>query len=105
MQVASPHRKVKDEHQANTGLSKGEPRRINTVHDGMSDKYYCTRQHCYKVSYDESVTKVGKLDVNITMSAAAHILQPQHAKRGHMQCMSGWLSLGNSLTDCGVQMR
>ena len=65
---------MRDEHWVNTGLSKGEPRRINTVHDGMSNKYYHTRQHCYKVSYDESVAKVGKSDVNIIMSAAAHIL-------------------------------
>ena len=73
MQVVSLHRKVRDEHRANTGLSEGKPRRINTVHDGMSDKYYHTQQHCYKVSYDESIAKVSKSDVNITMSAAVHI--------------------------------
>ena len=73
MQVASPHRQVRGEHQANTGLSEDEPHQINTVHDGMSNKYYRTRQHCYKVSYDESVAKVGKSDVNITTSAAVHI--------------------------------
>ena len=39
----------------------------------MSDKYYCTQQHCYKVSYDEPIAKVSKSDVNITMSAAVHI--------------------------------
>ena len=105
VQVASPHRKVRDEHQANTGLSEGEPRQINTVHDGMSDKYYRTQQHCYKVSYNESVAKVGKSDVNIATSAAVHILQPQRAERGRTQCTSGRPSLGNSLTDHGVQMR
>ena len=76
MQVALLHRQVRDEHQANTGLSKDEPRRINTVHDRMSDKYYCTQQHCYKVSYDKSITKVSKSDVNTTTSAAVHILRP-----------------------------
>ena len=40
----------------------------------MSNKYYHTQQHYYKVSYDESVAKVGKLDANIATSAAAHIL-------------------------------
>ena len=39
----------------------------------MSNKYYHTQQHCYKVSYDESIAKVSKSDVNIVMSAAAHI--------------------------------
>ena len=73
MQVVSSHRQVKDEHQANTGLSKGEPHQINIVHDGMSDKYYHTQQHCYKVSYDESIAKVGKSDINIATSAAVHI--------------------------------
>ena len=71
----------------------------------MSNKYYRTQQHCYKVSYDKSITKVGKLDVNIATSAAAHIPQPRHAKRGHMQCVLGQLSLGDSLIDRGVQMR
>ena len=100
-----PHRQVRDEHLANTRLSKGEPHRINTVHDGMSDKYYHTRQHCYKVSYDKSIAKVSKSDVNITMSAAMHILRPQHAECSRMQCVSGQLSLGGSQTDCNAQMR
>ena len=71
-----PHRQVRDEHQVNTRLSKGEPCQINSVHDGMFNKYYCTQQHYYKVSYNESVAKVGKLDTNIVMSAAVHIPQP-----------------------------
>ena len=71
----------------------------------MSDKYYCTQQHYYKVSYDESITKVSKSDKNIATSAAAHILQPQHAEHGHTQCTLGQLSLGNSLTDHDAQMR
>ena len=73
MQVTSLHRQVRNEHWANTGLSKGKPHRINTEHDGMSDKYYCTQQHYYKVSYNESVTKVSKSDANIMTSAATHI--------------------------------
>ena len=96
---------MRNEHWVNTGLSEGEPHQINTVHDGMSDKYYHTRQHCYKVSYDEPVAKVGKSDANIAMSAAAHIPRPRRAKRGRTQCVSGWLSLGDSLTDRSVQMR
>ena len=89
MQVVLLHRQVRDEHQANTGLSKGEPCQINTVHDGTSDKYYHTQQHYHKVSYDESIINVSKSDANIVTLAAVHILRPQHAKHSHMQCMSG----------------